>query len=171
LSAYPGFRPLLFIVLGFAAVPVGIAVSLALDLPAWAAALVAGGLALPLLLIGFRLAERAPDSPSAPSDAPMPDRTNWRELAVVVVCALVAGLATFAARALGVWVVFAVATCVCGWVVLFGGHRHVAAGLVLVLLGGGDGPEPDRRMVRFVYGFVWALVAGAAVYSQVRSNQ
>jgi hypothetical protein len=168
---YPGFRPLLFIVLGFAAVPVGIVAALSCGLPAWAAALNAGGAALPLLLIGFVLAERAPDAPSAPSDAPVPDRANWHELAVVVVCALIAGLATFACGAPGVWVVFAVASCVCGWVVLFGGARHVAPALVLILLGGGDAPDPDRRIVRFVYGFVWALIACATAYSQLRGGQ
>lgn len=165
----------MFILLGFAAVPVGIVAALSCGLESWAAALVAGCAALPLLLIGFRLAEKAPDTPSPPPNAtpPEPDppnRTGLRELVRVAVLALLAGFATFAAGAHTVWVVFAVATCVCGWVVLFGGAGHIAPQLVLLLLGGGDGPDPTRGTVRFTFGFLWALFAFAAVHSWTRGG-
>jgi len=163
-------------VLGFAAVPVGIAVCLACGLEAWAAALVAGGAALPLLLIGFRLAEKAPDPPPAPTRAtpseptPPDPRTGLRELVRVAVLALFAGLVAFASGAHPFWAIFAVATCVCGWVVLFDGAGHIAPQLVLLFLGGGDGPDPTRRSTRFTFGFVWALLAFAAVYSWYRGG-
>jgi hypothetical protein len=164
------------IVLGFAAVPVGIAVCLACGLEPWAAALIAGGAALPLLLIGFRLAEKAPAPPLTPAtDSPTkpepPDnRTGLRELARVAVLALFAGLVAFASGAHPFWAIFAVATCVCGWVVLFDGAGHIAPQLVLLFLGGGDGPDPTRGSTRFAFGFVWALLAGAAAYTLVRGG-
>lgn len=165
---------MLFIVLGFLAVPVGIAVSLACGLEPWAAALVAGGAALPLLLIGFRLAEKAPAPPDPPPNAPPPEpdpplRTGLRELVRVAVLALFAGLVAFASGAHPFWAIFAVTTCVCGWVALFGGAGHIAPQLVVLFLGGGDGPDPTRGTVRFTFGFVWALLAFTAVYSWLKA--
>lgn len=154
--------------------PVGIVVSLACGLESWAAALVAGGAALPLLLIGFRLAEKAPDPPPAPPNATPPEpepplRTGLRELVRVAVLALFAGLVAFASGAHPFWAFLAVTTSVCGWVVLFGGAGHIAPQLVLLLLGGGDGPDPTRGTVRFTFGFVWALFVFVAVYSWLKS--
>jgi hypothetical protein len=151
-------------------VPVGIVAALSCGLEPWAAALVAGGLALPLLLIGFRLAEKAPAPPDPPPNAPPPEpepplRTGLRELVRVAVLALFAGLVAFASGVHPFWTFFAVTTCVCGWVVLFGGAGHIAPQLVVLFLGGGDGPDPTRGTVRFTFGFVWAVFAFTALYS------
>lgn len=83
----------------------------------------------------------------------------------VAVLALFAGLVAFASGVHPFWTFFAVTTCVCGWVVLFGGAGHIAPQLVVLFLGGGDGPDPTRGTVRFTFGFVWALFAFTALYS------